>query len=424
MPSDWELLNEYMAKGSDDAFRRLVERHAGMVRSCARRIVRNDSVADEVAQAVFLLLLRKAKTFCPGIVIAGWLYRTARLVSLQALRAENRRMSRDEQFSLMISEDETTLAWNQMEGLLEPAMARLSEADRDAIVLRFFEGRSFAEVAEGLGTTEAAAKMRVTRSLSKLRQAMQALGLPVSFALLMATLSAHASAPVPTETLFTVLTKTCQSSPSSRVSDLVTETLKMTAYNKLKTTLIVAAMALLLTTSIGVLNLRSQRILSVPEPESSALSFRPMEGKWQGSLLVRSDLSQPGSAQPVNMTVTLDQNAKTCEIALDVLNPDGRGVVHYQFSHSFSSDGKQILTNDDPKVGQLSGPGEVTESRFNSKTGNWTTAVRAAHLRNDGFTECRWSRQEDGLLIYRHDITETDHGEQHLFSEMTLHRPK
>src|SRR2546427_9906851 len=88
MSDDFELLREHVERGSDEAFRTLVERHSGMVHGAAMRIVRDEHLAEEVTQAVFIILARKGARLRRGTILAGWLHRAARLVALGALRGE------------------------------------------------------------------------------------------------------------------------------------------------------------------------------------------------------------------------------------------------------------------------------------------------------------------------------------------------
>src|SRR4051795_5774048 len=101
MGDDLELLREYSQRGSEDAFRALVERHAGMVHGAALRMVRDAALAQDITQAVFILLARKAGEFKNGTVVAGWLYRTTRFSALQTLRSERRRQHQHAQTECM-----------------------------------------------------------------------------------------------------------------------------------------------------------------------------------------------------------------------------------------------------------------------------------------------------------------------------------
>src|SRR5436305_12125693 len=93
---------------------------------------------------------------------------------------------------------DTASVWMKIAPLLDEAMERLRSTDRDAVVLRFLEERSFAEVASALGASEAAAKMRVSRALEKLRTFFARRGVVVPAAALAAVFSAHGACAAPT----------------------------------------------------------------------------------------------------------------------------------------------------------------------------------------------------------------------------------
>lgn len=78
--NDWELIQHYCNNGSESAFETLVKRHVDFVYCAALRQVRDPSLAEDVSQAVFLLLARKARNFRSGTVLVSWLFRTTRLI--------------------------------------------------------------------------------------------------------------------------------------------------------------------------------------------------------------------------------------------------------------------------------------------------------------------------------------------------------
>ncbi|HXJ72608.1 MAG TPA: sigma factor, partial [Candidatus Dormibacteraeota bacterium] len=93
---DRQLLEDYLTSKSEAAFRTLVERHVGLVHGAAQRHVNNSALAEEITQAVFILLARKAPTLPLAVTIVGWLFRTTRFVASRALRAEIRRQRREQ----------------------------------------------------------------------------------------------------------------------------------------------------------------------------------------------------------------------------------------------------------------------------------------------------------------------------------------
>ncbi|MEY2879353.1 MAG: hypothetical protein RLZZ15_1733 [Verrucomicrobiota bacterium] len=173
MNSDSELLRRYVEERSEAAFTTIVQRHIGLVYSVALRRVGGDThLAEDVAQRVFGDLARKAASLSDRATLAGWLYVSAHRASAATVRGEQRRKAREAEAHLM----ETTLTdstpeadWAQLRPVIDDAIVSLKEEEREAIALRYFENRSFAEVGTTLRVTEEAARKRVARAVDKLR---------------------------------------------------------------------------------------------------------------------------------------------------------------------------------------------------------------------------------------------------------------
>src|ERR1019366_5693776 len=155
---DHELLAEFARTESEAAFAALVARYVNLVYSAGLRFAGNPHHAEEITQAVFIILARKAGTLGPKTILSGWLYQTARLTAANVVKGETRRQHREQEAYMQSSLTEPdAAAWQQLAPHLDEAMGRLGETDRNAIVLRFFENKTAREVGAVLKLTEAAA---------------------------------------------------------------------------------------------------------------------------------------------------------------------------------------------------------------------------------------------------------------------------
>jgi RNA polymerase sigma factor (sigma-70 family) len=185
--NDWELIQHYCRDGSESAFETVVKRHVDFVYCAALRQVRNPSLAEDVSQAVFLLLARKAKNFRSGTVLVSWLFRTTRFIASRALRSEYRRQRRELEALHMnpqTTTSETDRDWERVAPVLDEALAALPDKDRDAVLLRFISRRPFSQVGAEIGVSEDAAKKRVSRALGRLREFFVRRGTTLSVATL------------------------------------------------------------------------------------------------------------------------------------------------------------------------------------------------------------------------------------------------
>ena len=246
--ADMELLGHYVREHSDEAFAAVVTRHVGLVYSAALRKTGNPHAAAEITQAVFIILARKAPALRPRTVLTGWLYQTTRLTAANFLRTEIRRVRRDQEaYMQSLPTESHPEIWPQITPLLEDAMGRLGEKDRDAIALRFFEGRDFKEVGVALGTGEDAAKMRVQRALEKLRKFFAKRGVSSTTSMIAGAMAAHSvqAAPVALAQSATVAAIGKGSMAAASTLTLVSGTMKIMNWIKIKFAIGVCAAVLL-----------------------------------------------------------------------------------------------------------------------------------------------------------------------------------
>ena len=176
-----------------------MRRRIGLVYSVARRHTGDAQRAEDVAQRVFADLARKAEMLARRPVLIGWLYRSAQFAASDAMRAERRRLAREEEAHLMQTIEGTAPEpnWEKLRPVLDEALNDLDERDRDAVLLRFFDGRPFGEVGAKLQLTENAARMRVERALEKLQAALGRRGVTSTAAALGVVLAQPAGAIAP-----------------------------------------------------------------------------------------------------------------------------------------------------------------------------------------------------------------------------------
>lgn len=173
MPTDVELLQSFIEGRSEEAFASLVRQRIDLVFSVALRQCGGDAhLASDVVQRVFLDLARKAATLSRRPALSGWLCRSAQLEASNLVRIERRRRARESKAHTMQNLSEEPVRdtdWNALRPVLDEAMGSLSERDRDAVMLRFFEKWAFRDIGAALRMSEDGARMRVDRALDRLR---------------------------------------------------------------------------------------------------------------------------------------------------------------------------------------------------------------------------------------------------------------
>jgi RNA polymerase sigma factor (sigma-70 family) len=243
--NDMELLREYVRDQSEQAFRLLVERHVNMVHAVALRQTANAQLAEDVTQAVFIVLAEKAASISKNTILTGWLFRATRFAAANVRRAEARREHWEQKAAQMEPTTPPDAEVEQIAPLLNEALEELPERDRVAILLRFFESKSMEEIGRTLGTTESAAKMRLSRAVERLRLIFRKRGVVVPAAALLGVLSAQGAQAAPASLASSVAALAFLKQTSVSTLPIVKGTLLLMAQTKSKT-LVIAALVLLL----------------------------------------------------------------------------------------------------------------------------------------------------------------------------------
>jgi RNA polymerase sigma factor (sigma-70 family) len=314
MSDDIQLLREYAESGSESAFSKIVSRHINLVYSVALRQVRNTHLAEEIAQAVFIILARKAKSMSANIVLSGWLCRAARHVSADTLKIQRRRQIREQEAHMqsMLNENEPE-TWIHIAPILDDALGSLGQTDHDAVVLRYFEGKDLREVGAVLGMKEDAARMRVNRGLEKLRKFFSRKGVTLSAGAIAASVAANSIQAAPAGLSATALNAALSGGGLTTATIVAaTKAIAMTTAQKLIVTVTVAALA-----GAGIYEARQVARLN--------RQVRALQ-QQQGPLAAQvQQLTQERDDAANKLTAALDENEKWRREATEV--PKLRGDV-------------------------------------------------------------------------------------------------
>ena len=245
---DARLLSTYAATGSRAALDQLVRRHIDLVYAAARRQCRGADahLAEDVTQATFIVLARKASAIRNTRALPAWLISTTRFTANNAIALETRRQRHERKAAAMIDtikgsglDDAAAAAARRRRArcdplapLLDEALAALGTADRGAVTMRFLQGRSLRDVGLALGMSEPAAQKRVIRALEKLRRFFRRRGVTMESAALAGGLSREsqqlAPAALPDAVIMTVANLTTAGAAATATATTAIELANMT----------------------------------------------------------------------------------------------------------------------------------------------------------------------------------------------------
>jgi len=197
--TDRELLDLYVKRDDHDAFAELVQRHMRFVLAAARRQTHGDmSLADDVAQAVMIVLARRAATIASGVPLPSWLFTVTRHAAQNAMKIRSRQRYHERRALATEARVERSVASPDdanvdLRDVLDDAIARLPEPDRSGVLLHYFREQSHAEVGAALGLSSEAARKRIERALEKMRLFLTGRGVVTTGAGIVAALHAEAA---------------------------------------------------------------------------------------------------------------------------------------------------------------------------------------------------------------------------------------
>jgi len=279
--NDVELLKSYVSTGSQDAFTRLVQRHINLVYSVALRSTRDSHLADDVTQAVFLVLAKKARTIRGPALLPAWLMSTTRYAANNARRGEFRRRHHEHEAAAMLSE-----TYNPPEPgadvspMLDYSLEALSPADRTAILLRYIHNKTAREIGQDLGISEQTAQRRLSRALEKIRTFLSRRGISRPADAISSSLGQHYLhvAPEALTALIVARCATTAAATATSASALAELTLKTIAWAHAKLLAAACAACLLIAGGVTVAVVESPllaRAEPVRPPATTTVSDSP-----------------------------------------------------------------------------------------------------------------------------------------------------
>lgn len=313
-PADRQLLDDFAQARSEAAFAALVSRHVNLVFSTAFRFTGNTHRAEEVTQAVFIILARKAPRLSRRVILSGWLYQVARLTAANLMKRERRRQDREQEAYMQSTLNEPNDdGWREIAPLLDDAMGQLGRTDRDAVVLRYFENKSSAEIAAALQMTEETARKRVNRALAKLLRYFHRRGIASPTAVIAGALSSHSVQAAPAALKYSIpAAAVANGSAANSTQTLAQQTLRLMQWTHFKPAFLIGTV-LLLAAGTGTLWAQHES-----QNQNRGLPYRLLDDAVQFSAaidqskfrFVVSITSHNKNVHPADIHLTIQSTAK------------------------------------------------------------------------------------------------------------------
>jgi RNA polymerase sigma factor (sigma-70 family) len=312
---DWSLLQQYAHRGSKEALDTLVRSYLPMVYAAALRRMRDRHLAEDVTQVVFLVLMRRAGRIKKSVVLGGWLYQVTAFTAANLLRSERRRQCHEQKAAAMKMDEieaAPTQSDRQAQGqsasepqwsaavdgaigeALDEAIDALPRKYRDAVVMRYLQGKSIHEVAEAQHLTDNAARQRLFRALAKLRRRLARSGIVETEDRIGAALTAAGAMTPAADLVARIVGGLHAAAVGSALSPVVTVVLRSLIMAKLKSSLLVAAILLIL------LGIGGGVLYTITSGPASPIAPSPSATPPIAAQPAQADITSPPVNQPAN----------------------------------------------------------------------------------------------------------------------------
>jgi RNA polymerase sigma factor (sigma-70 family) len=195
--SDRQVLERFIEHRDETAFEAILYRHGAMVRNVCKQMLFDPHDVDDAVQAVFLVLVRKAKFIRIEGSVGPWLYAVAGRVAARARATRRKRLAREGHRGGI---SEASYSWNEdaldVPGVIHDELGRLPERLRAPLVLCYLEGLTHDLAARQLGWPVGTVRSRLARGRSLLHRRIVRRGITLSAAALGGMLESSARAAI------------------------------------------------------------------------------------------------------------------------------------------------------------------------------------------------------------------------------------
>ncbi len=327
---DYQLLDRYARTRDEAAFAEIARRYVNIVYTAAVRRVGDRHVAEDVTQAVFVILASKPRSVRTTAPLSAWLLRTVGYAAANAKKMERRRRGHETEAAARAAASgaasanpSDVLVWQEVAAEIDDAVLKLPAPDRRAILLRYFEHRAVREIAAALNVSEGATKQRLNRAVEKLRQRLNRRGAtfaPAGAAGLATLLSANAVVAAPSSVAGAATSAVAAAGCAAASLTIAKGAIAMMSWTKVKAVVVVLAVASVVGTGAIITVQRATAqgtqpaLLSNASVRKAAAARVAAAEKVLALLQQRIDAGEPFTPQMIELMASAHRNIANARI--------------------------------------------------------------------------------------------------------------